>query len=73
MTEKKLDPFPPSSDHPSVFGICVELQKFADVKDEEASDLSPANQDSVPYDSETLLRDKEEAENCGEQINIYLG
>ncbi|KAL0188827.1 hypothetical protein M9458_015926, partial [Cirrhinus mrigala] len=46
---------PPSCDHPSVFGICVGLKKDDDVRDEEASDMCPANQDS------TMLTDREES------------
>ncbi len=54
VNEEKPDPSPPSCDHPSVFGICVELKKDDDGKVEEASDMCPANQDS------TVLTDREE-------------
>ncbi|KAL1271174.1 hypothetical protein QQF64_030190 [Cirrhinus molitorella] len=55
VNEEKPDPSPPSCDHPSVLGICVELKKDDDVRDEEVSDICPANQDS------TMLTDGEES------------
>lgn len=61
MSEGKPDPSPPPCGQPSVFGICVELKKDADVKDEEASGMCPANPDSLPQDSRTMLTDREEA------------
>lgn len=60
VSEEKPDPSPPSCGQPSVIGICVELKKDADVKDEEASGMCPANPDSLLQDSRTLLTDREE-------------
>lgn len=54
VNEEKPDPSPPSCDHPSVFDICVGLKKDDDVRDEEASGMCPAKQDS------TTLTDREE-------------
>lgn len=62
VSEENPDPSPPSCGHPSVIGICVELKKDADVKDQEASDMCPADQDSFQHDSTTMLTDREEAE-----------
>ncbi len=53
VNEEKPDPSPPSCDHPSVFGVCVELKKDDD-KVEEASDMGSVNQDS------TVLTEREE-------------
>lgn len=61
VNEEKPDPSTPSCGQPSVFGICVELKKDADDKDEEASGMCPANPDSLLQDSRTLLTDREEA------------
>lgn len=56
VSEGKPDPSPPSCGHPS-----VELKNDADVKDQESSDMCPANQDSFLHDSTTTLPDREEA------------
>jgi len=61
VSEEKPDPSPPSCGQPSVFGICVELKKDADVKDEEASVMCPANPDSFLQDSRIMLTDREDA------------
>lgn len=69
VSEENPDPSPPSCGQPSVFGICVELKKDADVKDQEASDMCPADQDSFLPDSTTLLTEEAEVPKQGKKVN----